>query len=254
MLPPESVAAITRIGSIFRDVIGILLLIVTLLFLIRSIQKKTGLMKKLTAYFFLYFLAVVATALSKYVFALPFEPLTGVIPSEYIYQFLRQDQLFKVIVFIANIIYYRFYTEIYETSAGKERIGFSITVYIVAAIGIGVAFYPLSVDIWELATAGVLLIHSLMLYIPFTVQSYRIFKRAEPDIKPTLFALFIHSFITTLVWVAIVADVIEFEVTGQGQGIAFYILWSLVAIAGITAYIGYTNPAWYVKLFAKSQK
>jgi hypothetical protein len=151
--------------------------------------------------------------------------------------------LYLVFVPIANLSYYSFYLEIFESNFQKRKInslfiGFSMIIIVLALVLI-------KTPGWEIIGNLLVIVQGFFLYIPSMIATASNFKRIDQsdEGRYAFLALFIMSLFFMLTWLSFLFNSIWDFVTQTRYGPIFYFAWSFILIAQISGYIGFVFPA-----------
>jgi hypothetical protein len=162
------------------------------------------------------------------------------------------DEGYKLLVFIANYFFYRFYLEIFSDSSRPSKMNKIFP--ILTVIGIIIGLFSLFVEIEQYFVVDiVLIIHSFSLYFPTakqTLLSYREIPKDDFNRYRFLFLCFM-AIVFILIWIANIANVAWDLITSRLYGPFWAISWYLIAIDGILAYLGFGMPKWFKILVKK---
>lgn len=212
-------------------------------------KKRNKIALALMRFMFIYWIAVVVTVVSQ----LNLRVLEGTLyPLEYI---IYTQSLYASFTFLANWFFYEFYIEIYLR--GKEK-GQYIPYLIFTIIGIILSFPIMDNGTYRLIVNGILLIHSMTVYIPAMLKSRKIYKQLRQENSKVeeytpFFFLFWMSLLLIFMWIINVANMAYDLKTSTIYGPFWLVNWILILIVAIFGYIGYTNPPWFRKNLMKNQ-
>ncbi len=203
-------------------------------------EKRKELAKILTIFLGLYIIALAFLIVGQFLRLFPPEP---VFPADsYIDYFLKT--ISNAFIFGANFVFSKFYENVYATVEELQRKGKWFLVFTVFGIGFSFVMFPASLVVIGL----LLMVHSLILYVPTTFKAYRTYKKIEEESKWAFFFLFLNALFFVFLWFFQVANLIWDEVTKTKFGPMFPFTWIFILLVGINSYIGYLYPKWFQRL------
>lgn len=232
---------------IFEFVIFLVGVPIWVVFVHKWRTKRSRVALLLAGFFGLYEVTIALTVISQTSNLVLPAPLLN--PGSYLYLLL--DSRVNALVFVANLVFYFFYLEIFSTEehARWKKVGF-IT-YTIAGVVIGLL--PVEFDDLELVIGVLLLVHSLILYVPALLNARTTARKIEGPSRYAFVALFLTALFFILVWIFTILDLVWDLLTGILFGPFSYVIWACVLAAMITSYLGYMNPKWFQRLIAKDQ-
>jgi hypothetical protein len=159
--------------------------------------------------------------------------------------------IYLLIVPVANLSYYSFYLEIFESNFQKRNINPYFIGYSVLIIILTLVFFTMPG--WDVVGNLLMIIQAFFLYIPSMIASASNFKRIDQsdEGRYAFLALFIMSLFFMLTWLSFLFNAMWDNVTGTRYGPIFYFAWTFILIAQVSGYIGFVFPATFRNLMKK---
>jgi hypothetical protein len=149
--------------------------------------------------------------------------------------------VYFALAFSANWVFYQFFIAVFsEKEESKPNLVYLI--FTISAVVYSIIF--ITTPSVRLYGSLILIVHSLVLYIPTTVKAYRSSSRideSDPG-KYAMLAIAIMSFFFVLGWTAIVANTIWESLQNLKYAPLFYFSWSFMLCAIISGYLGIIFP------------
>ncbi len=103
----------------------------------------------------------------------------------------------------------------------------------------------------RLISGLILLVHSMLLYIPITYRTRKLFIKIKDAERWAFFSLFIMSFLFILLWSSVVIDMLWdmiFGVDPENMSFWGFFMATMVLGIAITSYLGFGLPKWFRKM------
>lgn len=230
----------------FEIIVSTIGIICWIIMLKRYMKKKNEGLKLLITFMGIYVLAMVLTTYSQFNKRLLDEPLISFIDVGY------YDQGYKLLTFFANYAFYLFFFWLNSTEDETQQKSqfyriFTIIAVILTVTNIVLASIPAIFEKYEpymLIMDLVLLIHSMILYLPVSNRVYKLYRKVDPgvQIKYTFLCVFMMSMLFTAIWFANIIDTVWNLLTSILYGPFWIVIWVCILLAILSGYLGYIKP------------
>mgnify|MGYP005855267109 CR=1 FL=1 len=219
----------------FESMVGAVLTIMLIKIMIRFLTRKNRITKMLMIYLITYWIGFVISL---------FNQINRQIVE---YAWLKVEasnilaNFYLVFSFSANYVFFLFFIAVFSEK-DEQKPNILYLIFTIAAVVYSIAFIT-TVNV-RIIGSLILILHSLVLYIPTTVKAYRSSNRideTDPG-KYAMLAIAIMAFFFVLGWLAIVINTIWEFMQNIVYAPLFYFSWSFMLCAIISGYIGFILP------------
>ncbi len=226
--------------------IGSIIFAIWLFFILKYRKKRSNITKILAIFYGLYVISLIFSIINFYNVRITTEPFFEA--GTYLYYIIVDNFGYYSVIFVANYVYYLFFLEIFSSKEDENKL-FSKIYLFFTIIGVLITLIPL-LENMRLISGIVLLAHSLLIYIPITFRTFKLYKKIDGNERWAFFSLFIMSSFFLLLWISIVIDMIwdeTFGVDPENVSIWGFIIYSIIFGIGVSSYLGFGLPKWFRK-------
>jgi len=235
---------------VLEGIIGTLFLIFWIDSVRRARIKKHIIAKRLAQFLGIYLIATIFTTLNQ----INREVLEfSLIPKDSAIFF---DQLYKAFAFAANYWFFLFYLEVFTHYEKPPKKKVQLLIFTIISIGatLSLPLLPQNIiDVGDTIISVLLLVHSLVIYIPLFIQSRALYHKIDEDNerRPAVFSIFLTSAFFILLWIVNILNQVWDMLTDKLYGPFWLFSWIVIFLAIFSAYAGFINPPWLRKLLKK---
>ncbi len=240
---------------IFEGIVALVFLFFWLDTLRRAKSKKTLIAKRLAIFMGLYLCAIIITFFTQFNKRIMENPLFPNISAIY------YDQAYKIFVFMANYAFFLFYLEVFTQYKEKPKKQTWLLVFTIISIVLTLivpVFGEENVDIMSLITIAILLVHSLIIYIPSFIKSrnlyFKLVLEKEEKGKSAVLSITLMSGFFISLWVMNIVNEIWDILTERIYGPFWLLSWVAIFLAVFAGYTGFVNPPWFQRLSERISK
>lgn len=168
--------------------------------------------------------------------------------NEYYTLIIRDFRFSTIFTMIGNGFFFLFSQSAFlnrgQVSSKKEKK--QILVLVLAIGSIVLALLPINSNIMLFITGGLTFLHSMIVFGPITIESWRLYKLVETQYKWGFYFLFLMASSFLISWLAYLANQIWDVITHLNYGPFYFVLW-LSLLFSVTNAGCFLMPDWLKK-------